>query len=143
MTTSSTIPIFSSFPPESSSTVANNGGTKLFPSPRMNAGMVVKNNILYLYGGLVEEGDRQYTLCDFYSLGMLLMICIIYVFVLYLSYTHAHTHRMSYQKVVIFENIYVHMFVCMFVCMCICIYLYVYLCMCVCVCVKLIYVCVI
>ncbi|GAB1862226.1 Kelch domain-containing protein 4 isoform X1 [Camponotus japonicus] len=68
MTIGSTVPISSSFPHQSSSTVANNGGTKLFPSPRMNAGMVMKHNILYLYGGLVEEGDRQYTLCDFYSL---------------------------------------------------------------------------
>ncbi|EFN78372.1 kelch domain-containing protein 4 [Harpegnathos saltator] len=38
------------------------------PSARMNTGMVVKNNILYLYGGLVEDCDRQYTLNDFYSL---------------------------------------------------------------------------
>ncbi|XP_014482260.1 PREDICTED: kelch domain-containing protein 4 [Dinoponera quadriceps] len=38
------------------------------PSPRMNAGMVAKNNLLYLYGGIVEDSDRQYTLSDFYSL---------------------------------------------------------------------------
>lgn len=68
MTLGSTVPISSSFLHQSSSTVVNNKGTKLFPSPRMNAGMVIKHNILYLYGGLVEEGDRQYTLCDFYSL---------------------------------------------------------------------------
>lgn len=40
------------------------------PPPRMNAGMVVKNNLLYLYGGIIEDCDRQYTLNDFYSLGI-------------------------------------------------------------------------
>jgi hypothetical protein len=39
------------------------------PSPRMNCGLVVKHGHLYLYGGLVEEGDKQLTLTDFYSLG--------------------------------------------------------------------------
>jgi len=43
-----------------------------FPSPRINAAMAVKHNILYLYGGMVEDGDRQYTFCDFYSIGKLL-----------------------------------------------------------------------
>ncbi|CAD6232948.1 GSCOCG00007064001-RA-CDS [Cotesia congregata] len=38
------------------------------PAPRINPGLVVKNNVLYLYGGLYEDGDRQYTLNDFYSL---------------------------------------------------------------------------
>ncbi|XP_012215600.1 kelch domain-containing protein 4 [Linepithema humile] len=43
-------------------------GTIFFPSPRINAAMAVKHNVLYLYGGMVEEDDRQYTLCDFYSM---------------------------------------------------------------------------
>ncbi|KAI4497425.1 hypothetical protein M0802_007436 [Mischocyttarus mexicanus] len=38
------------------------------PSPRINPGLVVKNNILYLYGGVLEVGDKQYTFNDFYSL---------------------------------------------------------------------------
>ncbi|XP_026675478.1 kelch domain-containing protein 4-like isoform X2 [Ceratina calcarata] len=38
------------------------------PSPRINPGLAVKHNVLYLYGGMVENGDRQYTLNDFYSL---------------------------------------------------------------------------
>ncbi|CAK9802613.1 Kelch domain-containing protein 4 [Anthophora plagiata] len=38
------------------------------PCPRINPGLAVKNNALYLYGGMFENGDRQYTLCDFYSL---------------------------------------------------------------------------
>ncbi|XP_021917944.1 kelch domain-containing protein 4 isoform X2 [Zootermopsis nevadensis] len=40
------------------------------PSPRMNCGLVVKHSILYLYGGLIEEGDKQFTLSDFYSLDL-------------------------------------------------------------------------
>jgi len=48
--------------------LTNDKETNFFPSPRMNAGMVVKNNILYLYGGMMEENDRQYTFSDFYSL---------------------------------------------------------------------------
>ncbi|KAL0115556.1 hypothetical protein PUN28_010819 [Cardiocondyla obscurior] len=39
-----------------------------FPSSRINAGMAVKNNILYLYGGMMEDGNRQYTFSDFYTL---------------------------------------------------------------------------
>ena len=30
------------------------------------------SKVLYLYGGLYEEGDKQLTLNDFYSIGMLL-----------------------------------------------------------------------
>ncbi|KAF7990864.1 hypothetical protein HCN44_000669 [Aphidius gifuensis] len=40
------------------------------PCPRISSGMVVKNNILYLYGGMYEDGDRQCTLNDFYSLDI-------------------------------------------------------------------------
>ncbi|XP_054013467.1 kelch domain-containing protein 4-like isoform X1 [Hylaeus anthracinus] len=38
------------------------------PCPRINPGLVVKHNVLYLYGGMFESGDRQYTLNDLYSL---------------------------------------------------------------------------
>lgn len=38
------------------------------PCPRINCGLVVKHNVLYLYGGMFEDGNRQYTLNDFYSL---------------------------------------------------------------------------
>lgn len=47
------------------------------PCPRINCGLVVKHNVLYLYGGMFEDGNRQYTLNDFYSLG----VFIIYVFI--------------------------------------------------------------
>lgn len=39
------------------------------PSPRINPGLVVKHGVLYLFGGMFEDGDRQYTLNDFYKLG--------------------------------------------------------------------------
>ncbi len=39
------------------------------PSPRMKPGLVVCKGSLYLYGGVFEEGDKQYTLSDFYSIG--------------------------------------------------------------------------
>ncbi|XP_043248419.1 kelch domain-containing protein 4-like [Colletes gigas] len=38
------------------------------PCPRINPGLAVKHNVLYLYGGMFENGDRQYTLNDLYSL---------------------------------------------------------------------------
>lgn len=38
------------------------------PSARMNPLMAVKNGLLFLYGGAYEEGDRQITLSDFYSI---------------------------------------------------------------------------
>ncbi|TGZ54805.1 Kelch domain-containing protein [Temnothorax longispinosus] len=50
------------------STVTSDKETKFLPLPRINAGMATKHNILYLYGGIMEEGDRQYTFSDFYSL---------------------------------------------------------------------------
>lgn len=50
---------------------SSSGAQHVFtPSPRMNCGLAVKHGILYLYGGLVEDGDKQFTLSDFYSLGM-------------------------------------------------------------------------
>lgn len=39
------------------------------PSPRMKACLVVCKKNLYLYGGIVEDGNKQFTLADFYSLG--------------------------------------------------------------------------
>ncbi|KAL3860433.1 hypothetical protein ACJMK2_010557 [Sinanodonta woodiana] len=40
------------------------------PSPRMNALLAIKSGVLFLYGGIVEEGDKQVTLTDFYSLDI-------------------------------------------------------------------------
>lgn len=46
------------------------GHNKGFPSPRMNTGITVINKNLYLYGGIYEQGHRQYTLSDFYCLDL-------------------------------------------------------------------------
>jgi hypothetical protein len=40
------------------------------PCGRMKPCLAVKNGVLYLYGGTYEEGDRQVTLSDFYSLDL-------------------------------------------------------------------------
>lgn len=40
------------------------------PRPRINCGMAIKHGILYLYGGLYEDGDKQITLQDFYALDL-------------------------------------------------------------------------
>lgn len=39
------------------------------PLPRMNASLVIKHGVLYLYGGIYEEGEKTMTFSDFYSLG--------------------------------------------------------------------------
>ena len=40
------------------------------PTPRFGASMAVaKSGQLFLFGGMVEDGDKQITLNDFYSLG--------------------------------------------------------------------------
>lgn len=44
---------------------------KLFqPHPRMNCGLAVKHGVLYLYGGMFEDGDKQVTFRDLYSLDL-------------------------------------------------------------------------
>ncbi|XP_014206209.1 kelch domain-containing protein 4 [Copidosoma floridanum] len=58
-------------PAPTANKIVNKDGTTVnifMPSPRINPGLAVKHNILYLYGGMYEEGDKQYTLSDFYSL---------------------------------------------------------------------------
>ena len=50
---------------------ANNQDPEIYwPAPRMNTTMAVRNGMLYLYGGMCEEGDKQLTLSDFYSLDL-------------------------------------------------------------------------
>lgn len=41
------------------------------PSQRMKPGLAICKGTLYLYGGEYENGSKQYTLNDFYSLGMM------------------------------------------------------------------------
>ncbi|KAL0155751.1 hypothetical protein M9458_050014, partial [Cirrhinus mrigala] len=40
------------------------------PCPRSSAMATVKHGKLYLYGGMFEVGDRQFTLADLYSLDL-------------------------------------------------------------------------
>lgn len=40
------------------------------PAPRMKPGMAISKGQLYLYGGELESGSKQFTLNDFHSLGM-------------------------------------------------------------------------
>lgn len=40
------------------------------PSPRINCGLAVKHGVLYLYGGMFEDGDKQVTFSDFYSIDL-------------------------------------------------------------------------
>ncbi|XP_053934854.1 kelch domain-containing protein 4 isoform X4 [Cuculus canorus] len=40
------------------------------PCPRSNAMLAVKHGILYVYGGMFEVGDRQFTLSDLYSIDL-------------------------------------------------------------------------
>ena len=55
---------------ETPSAVGSDQTDIFLPSPRMNALLAVKNGLLYLYGGMYEAGDRQYTFSDFYSLDI-------------------------------------------------------------------------
>ncbi|GBP94390.1 Kelch domain-containing protein 4 [Eumeta japonica] len=40
------------------------------PSPRMNAGLCVCKGVLYVYGGISEEDNKQFTFNDFYALDL-------------------------------------------------------------------------
>lgn len=40
------------------------------PSPRSHVGIAFSKGVLYVYAGIFEEDDRQYTLTDFYSLDV-------------------------------------------------------------------------
>lgn len=43
---------------------------KNVPSPRMNPGLCVCKGTLYIYGGLYEEDNKQYTFNDFYAIDL-------------------------------------------------------------------------
>merc|ERR1711990_461052 len=44
--------------------------SKLRPGPRMDTQLTLKNGILYLYGGILEQGDRSYILNDLWSIDI-------------------------------------------------------------------------
>ncbi|GAA5840259.1 hypothetical protein JCM3766R1_001441 [Sporobolomyces carnicolor] len=47
-----------------------NDPEKSLPGPRYNAMLAVQRNTLYIYGGILEAGDREYTLDDFFTLDL-------------------------------------------------------------------------
>lgn len=45
--------------------------TKHFqPASRMNSGLAVKHNMLYVYGGMFEDGNKQVTFSDLYAIDV-------------------------------------------------------------------------
>ena len=51
--------------------VVGESQAKIFqPSPRINCGLAIKHGVLYLYGGMCEDGDKQITFNDFYSIDL-------------------------------------------------------------------------
>ncbi|KAF7281033.1 kelch domain-containing protein 4 [Rhynchophorus ferrugineus] len=40
------------------------------PSPRINSGLAINRGFLYLYGGMYEEGDKQFTYNDLYRIDL-------------------------------------------------------------------------
>ncbi|GAA6002432.1 hypothetical protein JCM10207_001116 [Rhodosporidiobolus poonsookiae] len=43
---------------------------KTVPGPRYNAMLAVQKNTLFIYGGILEAGNREYTLADFHMLNL-------------------------------------------------------------------------
>lgn len=53
------------------SSIEENDGPKVFqPARRMNCGLAVKRGCLFLYGGMFEDGNKQVTYSDMYSLDL-------------------------------------------------------------------------
>ncbi|XP_077300843.1 kelch domain-containing protein 4 [Arctopsyche grandis] len=51
--------------------VGNEGSSSVEgPCPRMNAMIAVQKSTLYLYGGILEKGEKQFTLSDMYCLDL-------------------------------------------------------------------------
>lgn len=40
------------------------------PASRMNSGLAVKHNMLYIYGGMYEDGSKQVTFSDLYAIDV-------------------------------------------------------------------------
>ncbi|XP_065161142.1 kelch domain-containing protein 4-like [Atheta coriaria] len=54
----------------STSASTNNTNQIFQPSPRLNCGLAIKHGVLYLYGGMYEDGDKEITFQDFYALDL-------------------------------------------------------------------------
>ncbi|XP_053255917.1 kelch domain-containing protein 4 [Podarcis raffonei] len=55
---------------EEDDTVDEASGQQVEPCPRSNAMLAVKHGVLYVYGGMFEVGDRQFTLNDLYAIDL-------------------------------------------------------------------------
>lgn len=56
---------------ETSASTSDSEHGKIFqPSSRINCGLAIKHGVLYLYGGMFEDGDKQITFSDFYALDL-------------------------------------------------------------------------
>uniref|UniRef100_M4C6S6 DUF4110 domain-containing protein n=1 Tax=Hyaloperonospora arabidopsidis (strain Emoy2) TaxID=559515 RepID=M4C6S6_HYAAE len=51
-------------------TVEEKGPVAPAPCPRINPALMIRGNTLYVYGGVVEDGDREITLDDCWSLDL-------------------------------------------------------------------------
>jgi hypothetical protein len=51
-------------------TIPKSQSGRVVPLPRIKPALVVRNNTLYLYGGLLEVGSREVTLDDMWSLDL-------------------------------------------------------------------------
>lgn len=54
----------------STSLPISNAAPTFQPAKRMNCGLAVKRGCLFLYGGMFEDGDKQVTYSDLYSLDL-------------------------------------------------------------------------
>lgn len=50
--------------------VADEKTVSFQPCPRINCGLAIRKGVLYLYGGMFEQGEKQITLNDFYSIDI-------------------------------------------------------------------------
>lgn len=55
--------------PEAKSVKADEAVSVVGPSPRMKSGLAISKGVLYLYGGQIEQKNKQFTLNDLHSLG--------------------------------------------------------------------------
>jgi hypothetical protein len=51
-------------------TQSKTSSDEVTPRPRMNPIMTIRNGVLFLWGGIIEDGDKQFTLSDFYALDL-------------------------------------------------------------------------
>lgn len=56
--------------PSQGATTSGGAREAFVPVPRMGSCMAIKHGVLYLYGGMFEDNDRQFTLSDMYALDL-------------------------------------------------------------------------